>query len=219
MEQFLQEIFKKAKEESGEESLRKWAEHISDYLMEENRFQLSGKTLERYYNGETTPNGEKKNQLATYIGYASYRDYLITQHKEDQTEEVENMISLKVKSKKKVLTTLLVIFPVLFGIGYLGFSTGREECMVWKEDHFEIAACSGELLEEEWNEYRLENFKKIEVNPETEFFDNGGRPKIWYDKENNIFTYFTAPGINPETEQTVKQITPYIIQTHIMNKK
>jgi len=218
MEQFLQEIFKKAKEESGEESLRKWAEHISDYLMEEKRFQISGKTLERYYNGETTPNGEKKNQLATYIGYASYQDYLITQHKEDQTEEVESPISLKVKNKKKVLTTLLVIFPVLFGIGYLGFSTGREKCMVWMEDHFEVSTCSGEPSEEEWNEYRFENFREVEVNPDTEFFAPNGKPKIWYDKENNVLTYYTAPGINPETEQTVKQITPYIIQTHVMNK-
>ena len=47
MEQFLQDVFKKAKEESGEESLRKRAEHISDYLMEEKRFQISGKVCVR----------------------------------------------------------------------------------------------------------------------------------------------------------------------------
>ena len=64
----------------------------------------------------------------------------------------------------------------------------------------------------------FENFREVEVNPDTEFFAPNGKPKIWYDKENNVLTYYTAPGINPETEQTVKQITPYIIQTHVMNK-
>ncbi len=180
MEQFLQDIFKKAKEVSGEESLRKWAEHISEYLMEENRFQISGKTLERYYNGKTSPTGEKKNQLASYIGYESYKDYLLSNNEGDQTEELSTLkADSSVKgNKKKLLTAILILCPVLLGAGYFGFSTGREECMLWVEDHFEPTSCSGDVLEEEWNEYRLDAFKQVEVSPETVFFEKDGSPKI-----------------------------------------
>ena len=50
MDPFLQEIFSRAKEESGEKSLRKWAEYIADFLTEEVKYPLSVKTFERYYN-------------------------------------------------------------------------------------------------------------------------------------------------------------------------
>ncbi len=51
----------------------------------------------------------------------------------------------------------------------------------------------------------------------TDFFVEGTeRPLIWYykTKEEEI-EYFTSPGLHPTTGETLRKITPYIIQTYV----
>ena len=99
MDPFLQEIFSRAKEESGEKSLRKWAEYIADFLSEEVKYPLSVKTLERYYNGESKPNMEKKDKLARFLGYKDFKEYSSV-NEEFQLNNRNKVYKENVKKKK-----------------------------------------------------------------------------------------------------------------------
>lgn len=205
-------VFSRAKEESGEKSLKKWAEYIADYLSEELKYPLSVKTLERYYNGETQPNNEKRNQLARFLGYRDYKHYV--------SGEAENMVSEKqfcTRSHKRRAGIPIVvggIFLVILAAGFLGYSSGSEACMIWVEDHYEAVKCEGREGETELVRTRLEGFRQIEVGKSTQFF-RYGKPKVWYDKAQNKLYFFSAPGINPETGKTLKPITNYMLEKYV----
>lgn len=217
MDQFLQEVFSKAQEESGEKSLKKWAEYIADYLSEELKYPLSVKTLERYYNGETEPSIEKKNKLAMFLGYIDFKHYLSAkQGSRPEEEECEETTAKKAKSNSKIFMICIIGFSLL-GAGYLGYSSGSEDCMLWKDDHYEMTSCEGKSGETKKISYLLENFKQIQVSDTTTFFKNG-EANVWYDKHNNELYYFSAPGINPETGKTVKEITEYMVNKHIRKR-
>ncbi|MDT0678752.1 hypothetical protein [Autumnicola musiva] len=218
MDKFLQDIFVKAKEESGEDSLRKWAEYIAEYLLEEVKYPLSVKTLERYYNGETEPNLEKRNKLAVFLGYSDYREYKAgmqeTQPKEEDSEKTGEGKSNK-KYRKRIMLLVSLIGILVLGAGYLGYSSGSEDCMIWKEDHYEVTPCEGKAGETKKTLHLLENFRQIEVSDTTTFFRNG-KANVWYDKHENELYFFSAPGINPETGKTVKEITDYMINKYVL---
>ena len=220
MDKFLQEVFLKAKKESGEKSLKKWAEFIAYYLTEELKYPLSVKTLERYYNGDTIPNTEKKDKLANFLGYKDFRDYLSVKENfrnEGEMDE-ENATKAIGKNHRKYLSFIigLISFSIL-GVVYLKYSIGSEDCMIWKNDHYEITPCEGKQGETVKIPYLLKNFRQINVTDTTSFFKNG-KPNVWYDKHNYKLYYFSAPGINPETGKTVKEITPYMIDKYIRQR-
>lgn len=220
MDKFLQDVFAKAKEESGENSLRKWAEYVNGYLSEEVRYPISVKTLERYYNGETEPNREKRNKLAVFLGYSGYKDYMAanqeSQPEERDPEEIEANIDVK-NYRKRAMLLISLIGILILGAGYLGYSSGSEDCMIWKEDHYEVTSCEGKAGETRKIPYLLKNFRQIQVSDTTTFFKNG-KANVWYDKNDNQLYFFSAPGINPETGKTVKEITDYMINKYVLNE-
>lgn len=135
-------------------------------------------------------------------------------------EQCENGFMEKEKVTKFLLNTqfsgpVLLTCLVLF-VAISAFAITKvldENCMVWKEDHYERIDC------EKISDYSmivpldtkiLDNFKKIKVSDSTKFFKNG-RPAVWYLKQDNICEFFTSPGLHPVTKKTLKQITPYII--------
>jgi hypothetical protein len=217
MEQFLQDVFNKAKKESRESSLRKWAEYIADYLSDEAKYPLSVKTLERYYNGDTLPNMEKKNKLAMFLGYKDYKDYLRANGESGLKNDEEESISLKklnFNQENYIVVVACVLFILILVAGYIGYTTGTVDCMIWKEDHYEVTNCEGKPGETEKVPYLIENFRQINVSDTTTFFRNG-KPVVWYDKQNNELYFFSAPGINPETGKTLKEISHYMIEKYI----
>ena len=218
MDKFLQDVFAKAREESGEDSLRKWAEYVAEYLLEEVKYPLSVKTLERYYNGETKPNMEKRNKLALFLGYSGYKDYMAQNQESQPEEDLDTTAKVDVKNPKKRLLLLIGLISILLlGAGYLGYSSGREDCMIWREDHFEATPCEGKEGETKKIPYLLENFRQIKVSDTTTFFKNG-KANVWYDKHENDLYFFSAPGVNPETGKTVKEITDYMINKYVMTE-
>lgn len=102
-----------------------------------------------------------------------------------------------------------------------------KDCMVWNEDHYEVVSCDevsnsmsllGPIVHKK-EEGIISNFKKIKVCDTTSFFKMG-KPCVWYGKcFDGNYEYFTAPGLHPETERTLKPITQYIIDRHILKKK
>jgi|GEM_PF-765395 len=103
-------------------------------------------------------------------------------------------------------------------------------CMAWAKDHYEEVECDlsmhpiyGTKVERLVPE-RMEAMRKVEVDAATPFFsEETGKPLIWYFKGKNArFEYFTSPGLHPVNGETLRKITPGIIQNHVpihkMNK-
>lgn len=214
--QLLEEAFEKAGKESGKDSMHGSAEFLAEYFIDEYKFSISYKSLIRYYKKESPPNQQVKNYLANFIGYENYEAFVLD-NSPAQVEEISEPLSFKpkpeIRSKKIALISLLLVS--ITGISsYVGFQSGAEDCMVWKEDQYVAIPCTGAANEESYNGYVLENLRKIEVSDTTTFFKNGAA-RIWYNKSNNKLEYFTSPGIHPENGKTLRPITEYMIARYV----
>jgi len=115
---------------------------------------------------------------------------------------------------------MIIGFSVLFLAGVLFYNLPKTtECMVWTKSHYKKVACEKKVgLEvEPLDPVKLENFRKIEVNMATPFFDEvTHRPLIWYNKtKEGEIEFFSAPGLHPITKKTLDEITPYIIEKYV----
>lgn len=100
-EQFMTEVFDKAKEEAGSDVRNRVVNHIHSYL--ENTFlsskhqPISVRTLERYHKvyvekeedveGFAVPDEEFKYQLAKFIGYDNFTQYLAHYHRNESNSK------------------------------------------------------------------------------------------------------------------------------------
>jgi hypothetical protein len=65
---------------------------------------------------------------------------------------------------------------------------------------------------------RIDFFKKVITDCNTNFFSEDGTVQIWYGKnKNKELEYFTSFGLHPETGITLKPITQYMISKYICN--
>lgn len=215
IKEFLEKVFTKAESDTGIVSLRGKCEYISEYLLENFKFSLSYKTLERYYKGETAPKGETNDVLAKFLGYDNFNDFLIKNQFTSQKKFENNDFKRTFATNGMTRWILILLIPLIGGAGYIGYINGSEKCMIWVDDHYETKDCDGAPEEVEYNKNLLNNFREIEANNNTEFFKNG-EVQVWYDKNNHELYYFTSPGINPETHHTVKPITQYMIHKYIL---
>lgn len=216
MKEFLEEIFNKAEKESGIKSLRGKCEYISETLLENFKYQLSYKSLERYHKGESIPKGESKDMLAKYLGYSDFNKYVLEKHPPvNRNNDVKEPKSSSAVNGFRQWA-LVALIPLIGTAGYIGFVNGSEECMIWVEDHYEVTDCEGQKGEEAYKAYLIDNFRQVEVSDTTTFFKNG-EVRVWYDKFNNELYYFTAPGINPESGKTLRPITHYMINKYVLS--
>lgn len=213
VEQLLQKVFDKAEELSGKKTVNGKAEYLSGHLLDELRFSISAKSLIRYYREESSPGPEVRDHLAKFLHYRDYEDFIL-HHSAAFSLQKSSGKPRKLTRKKGILA--LLIFPVVGLSAYVGYRSAEQDCMVWKEDHFEQVNCSGFVHEKRLDPLKLENFKQIQVSDTTEFFRDD-QPQVWYDKSNGHLEYFSAPGIHPENGKTLKPITEYMIQKYIRN--
>lgn len=204
----IDKTFEKAGRESEKDSVFGRAEYLADHILEVYKFQVSSKTLTRYHKKEYSPSHPLTDYLSQYLGYENYGVFL------SKESEPTTLLDVKSKKKDKVWIMALMLLLLLGGSAYVGYQGGKEECMVWKEDHFERTTCSGLANEELLQTFRLENFKKIRPTDSTTFFKNG-KVQVWYDKSNKELEFFTAPGIHPVNGKTLKPVTSYIIDLYI----
>lgn len=214
IKRLLQEAFEKAETDSEKESINGRAEYLSEFILEKNKFSISGKSLTRYFKSESSPNQQVRNYLAQYLSYENYEDFIL---KNSDTPAQEN--NLKPDSTKKAIPrkSLLIIFLILPFVGiaaYVGYLAGKEKCMAWNEDHYIEVDCTGTANETKYNPILLKDFRQIKVTDTTTFFKNG-EVQVWYDKSNNKLEFFTAPGIHPENGKTLKPVSNYIINKYI----
>lgn len=149
-------------------------------------------------------------------------------------QEINEIVVTKTRSestnKKKKRGVLLGISAGILALSASVFhnvkNTTEKNCMIWNIDHYESVDCDNikqgftySILVPS-DEKLLNNFRKIEVDSTTLFFDGKNQPLIWYGKNaNKQYEYFTHYGIHPETGKTLKPITNFIINKHIKNNK
>ncbi len=142
----------------------------------------------------------------------------------------EQDIEEKKKKRRRLVITIsialgvvLLLAPILKKQLSNGQTLPPNQCMAWADTLYVEVSCATKPYSkygtsvEPLDKMKLENFKKVEVNMATQFFaEKTNKPLIWYykNKEGEI-EYFTAPGLHPINGETLRKITPYIIQTYV----
>ncbi|MBD0831313.1 hypothetical protein [Aestuariibaculum sediminum] len=222
---------KKIRQEQGDNnpSLINQAKDLSDYVDREIGFPLGEKSFRNYKNEaerilepeeDISIRHEVVLGLLSYLGYSSYQEF----EKENGLIEKEKQFKKhKIHSFVKKHATTLVVSGLLI-IGFFVYQTLTQQCwMFWDgnqyiETSFDakkyqsglLKLCDGNLIN---------NFKRIEPDSDTEFFDDLGKAKVWYFKnKKGEVEFFTALGKHPITGKTLNEITEYMIDKYVKNK-
>ncbi|WP_430411580.1 hypothetical protein [Kordia sp.] len=247
--QLVLSAFKKAKEEAKAAtgvnmSITALAKKISDYMLEECRFQYHEKSLRNKYNSALKEDESLElksavaNCLCCYLGYESYEEFVIKNRVEKEEfsiteQKLDNPIktSKKVKSEPTSLGEKLkivihknkvtLIFCSLIFLLYFGlYMIDRQRWMIWNNNHcvevpFNVNKYGMENLKLYKHE-RIKNFAKVNPDCNYTFFKLDGSENLWYQKSaNGELDFFTSYGLHPETGKTLKKITPYMIRKYI----
>lgn len=139
-------------------------------------------------------------------------------------ETNKTRIPLKFFKSKNALYGIIAMVLILL-IGFCLYQeTNEEQCMIWKNTHYEVVNCEqtfstfmvqNQIIPK--NDKLLRNFKKIDVTKKTIFFDRKNDPLLWYSKTRNGIEFFNQPGIHPETGKTLKPVTPYILNKYVFS--
>ena len=154
---------------------------------------------------------------------------------EPKGSDIGDLNELKEEEKKKkrwwIITTSIIV-TVVMTIIILGLqkwnintqnSISKEpECMTWGDSlYMEVSCDKGPLSEfgtqvKPLDQMKIKNMRKVKVHAGYPFFAKNGKPLIWYYKKSNKeIEYFTAPGLHPTNGETLRKITPYIIETYV----
>tara|TARA_R110000744_G_scaffold176537_1_gene295397 strand:- start:73 stop:789 length:717 start_codon:yes stop_codon:yes gene_type:complete len=225
-EELVKLVFEKAKKETGSSVKTRLAQHLSDILLEDYKYQLSERTLRDYYTTYIEKKGENREDLkpqlikyfCQYLGYKDYTGFVV-----DHPFEVEVIKSDKVEEGKGILEkykeALILAFSAITitCLTYFGFVKEEQNCMLWSENHYEQTVCSGDPLEIPYNALILRNFRRITyIDSLLERRKN--RKELWYDKSNGKVEFFTYHGYHPENNKALKTVTDHIFKTYVLEK-
>lgn len=170
----------------------------------------------------------KNRPLKKFLNSQSSKDVIITKEGNDGLENVT--VEIVKKEANSIVTETfnykpLILVVLIAFIGGLLYFLSLKKCMVWENDHYRKVSC--DYITEDINQQvvpldkeMLYRMRKITVNDTTTFFNKDGSPKIWYGKSfYEEYEFFTSPGFHPETGETLKKITPYIVNKYIRSKK
>ncbi|RTE53954.1 hypothetical protein EHW67_08450 [Arenibacter aquaticus] len=219
-------VFKKAEIEIGSSVKTRMAQYLADILLDDYKYPISERTLRDYYTAfvekEEANNEELKPQLITcfcnYLGYDNYASF-VTEHPFEKKElPSKRVVEVGADSKNKNRIILFSSALAFTGLSYFGFVKEEENCMVWKENHYERTACTGASLESPLKELILEEFRKIENFDSLVDRKTKGK-ELWYDKSNGKVEFFTYHGYHPENNKPLKSVTDHIYQTYVLDKR
>lgn len=222
--------FEKAKIKKQKEGIKKpsqtdLSEELANFINENEGFKLGERSFRDYYNDAKKLSGEDSdisikqlkviNGLCKYIGFDHYQAFLKNVN-HDKEKSKFNRVKVLIKENKVVLsiTSLIIITFIVYN------SVTKQRWMIWQDDHyvevkFDIDKYNLNQLKS-YKEERILYFKQIIPNCNQKFFKDNGTENLWYGKnQNKELEYFTALGLHPETEKTLKPITQYMIDKHI----
>ncbi|AXG70026.1 hypothetical protein KORDIASMS9_02255 [Kordia sp. SMS9] len=231
-EKLFQEAFKKAERQSGKTTKNGVAVHLEKVFSVELNFPTSKITFSRYYEQfieESTdqamsPNTELLNNLARYLGFQNYEDFVtnILAHNNssesiDSAKENDVMRFLK-KHSWLIIIILLTIITVL-----VIMQLNKQRWMIWDGTHYIEVSFNlkkydlGEL--KLYNKDRINNLKKIEADCQTEYKKLDGTPNVWYGKnQKKELEYFTSLGLHPETGKSLKPLSDHMFYKYVCSK-
>lgn len=231
--------FKKANKELLKEGLKepskmKKATLLSDVVEKTEGFVMSERNYRNYYTEATGTQAEDFyikqpaviKGLLSFLGYSTYEDFMKTctsteepllSSSQEAQEKTTGDPYIKTSKKAFVVGGLLLV--VLMSLWAFEFAE-EPRWMVWQEDHYEVAVFDRALFKagklKLYRADRIENFKQLRVDCDTEFFDKQAQPQVWYAKnEVGNLDCFSSPGLHPLTGKTLKKITPYMIEKYI----
>lgn len=224
----IEKVFKKAKKEHASHSKFALSNHISTET------DLSSRTLERLYdryiekNGKHgPPNADSIDLLCKYLGFENYAGYIKRHPTPEKTIGQKKGNTIHSKWITFSISIAFTIGLIIFGIQKWSLSGQvnniiKENCMTWADSIYVAVACDQGPFSKfgtevkPMNQMELSNMKKVEVDAAYPFFSEDGKPLVWYYKnKDNKREYFTAPGLHPISGETLRKITPYIIQTYV----
>lgn len=160
------------------------------------------------------------------------QDYSDNAFQEKEKEEIivikHNLTATKEKKKRGLILGISAgILALGSSVFYNVKSTTEKNCMVWNIDRYQAVNCDDTNQLFIYNtspipadKKLLNDFRKMEVDSTTVFFDAQKRPLVWYGKNaKGELEYFNHPGLHPETKLTLKKITPYMIKKYIKKVK
>ncbi|SFB97970.1 hypothetical protein SAMN04489722_101388 [Algibacter lectus] len=211
-------------------SLTNKAEDIADYVSQETGFVLGERSYRDYRKdaealkiSDGDINIKQHKVVCGLLKYLEFDNY--EEFKKVNEATINNNPNLKVKKKTSskfdvkhkitlgVLCSLIIIF---LSFKYLN----TQRWMSWENDHYIETNFDPENYElgnlKLYNPDRIDNFRKIIPNCDTQFYTETGNTNVWYGKnETGVLEYFTALGKHPTTGKTLKEITDYMIKKHI----
>jgi hypothetical protein len=124
--------------------------------------------------------------------------------------------------KNKFITIFLIIASLLGGFSLSKFVFPEKQCMQWQVNHYEVVDCINSSKNSYHNaiiplDKNLLNFRRVEVNVSTTFFNNQGKPLYWYCKVKGKPEFFNSvgDGFHPETGGQLKRVSPYIVSNYV----
>lgn len=194
---------------------------LSIILLDDYQTNYGYKSLSNVYKGVISIKQEKVlDALCKFLDYLNYEDYI--RSLPTQVEEAKSKSFKEWLEKYRVSVIIISISITIIIISFSFFMTEKQRWMVWNGDHyvevdFNIEKYNlGEL--KLYKEERIKYFKKIEATCEIEYLDKSGKPQIWYGKNSKKeLEIFTSFGLHPETGQTLKPISKYMIKKYFCN--
>lgn len=209
------------------------AKLLSDFIEAEFKFQFGERSLRDYYSQALEGNPIEIKQpkvldgLSHYLGYKDYSDYLLENSREGKVStasekemDTGKRASVKPFLKRNKITFVIVVTAVLIVSGISIFS--HPKWMEWDGTHYIETPFDAEKLKagilKPFKQDRIDDFKRLEPNCHSQFFNEDKSVRVWYGKNSNgTWEYFSSYGLHPQTGKTLKPITQYIIDKYICN--
>jgi hypothetical protein len=225
----FEKVIKEERNKTGiEPSITQASRTLSDYILETQKIPFGEKSLYNYYKASINTENEDilikqpkvVQAMCEYLGHESYEDF----------KKVNNIIKAKEKTsndfyiiKKKKVFLLAIPFLLLIAVMFVIYFTTKERWMVWENNKYIEVKFDPKKYKlgqmKIYNDDRIKNFRKIEVDCETNFFDSKGKVQVWYGKNlNKELEFFSTLGLHPETGKTLKPITDYMINKYVCPK-
>lgn len=235
-------VFEKAKREHASHSRFALSNHISD--QSDLSSKTLERAYDRYFGKKKKhgpPNAESIDMFCKYLEYEDYGDYIVNNPIEEPPERERakwKLIITIIVAFGAVLSIIWVLRNPVFpddddspsNTENLNDSKKKnldnqlidKNCMTWADSVFVTISCdTGPFSKygtkvEPLDRKRLRNMRKVEVNAAYKFFSEEGKPLIWYYKNaTNEHEFFTAPGLHPVTDETLRKITEHIIEKYV----
>ncbi len=237
--EIVQKVFDKAKTKSVSHTKHALSNEVANVISEEYSY-ISPRTLERAFSkylekkkNISPPKAESINLYCRYLGYKDYKNYV---------EENSSGTGPKWKLILTIGIAFGAFVLILRGIRddtpnrdkvkneTNRINTGIDDesgikdkfCMTWADSLYVTVSCNMASPSTSGTEVIplnftfLESMRKVKVHAAYDFFTEDNKPRIWYYKsKDGEIEYYTYPGRHPVNGETLKKITPYIIEKYV----